>query len=85
MTCPLICTLNTVAVENLLPCDVPHIPGHEAGRQSISEPDQDKKDNSYATNADPKPKQPASQCTTLVHCIVLSLCIYAVVQLLVVH
>ena len=73
--------LNTVAAEN---CDVPHLPGHEAGRQSISEPDQDKKDNSSATtNVDPKPNRPASQCTTLVNCIILSLCIYAVVQLLV--
>ena len=63
---------------------MPHLPGHEAGQQSISEPDQDEKDNlSATTNADPKHKRPASQCTTLVDCIILSLCIYAVVQLLV--
>ena len=56
--------MNLVAAENLHPCDVPHLPGHEEGRQSISEPDQDKKDNGLsATSADPKPK-PASQCAT---------------------
>ena len=62
---------------------MPHLPGHEEGQQSINEPGWDKKDNSSATIADPKPKRPASQCATLVHCIILSLCIYAVVQLLV--
>ena len=74
----------TVAAENLHPHGVPHLPGHDEGWQSISEPDRDRKDNSSAaTNVDPKPKRPASQCTTLVHCIILSLCIYAVVQFLV--
>ena len=82
LTC-FLCILNTVAAENLHPRDVPHLPGHEEGRQSITEPDQNKRNNSSAINADPKPKQPASQCTTLLHCIILSLCIYAVVQLLV--
>ena len=74
---------HTVAAENLHPHDVPHLPRHDEGQQSISEPDQDKKDNLSAAIADPKPKRPASQCTTLVHCIILSICIYAVVQFLV--
>ena len=76
---------HSVAAENLHPRDVPHLPGHEEGQQSISEPDQDKKDNSSATNADPKRKKPASQCATLRCCTVFMInlfvctCIIAVV------
>ena len=61
--------------ENLHPRDVLHLSGHEEGRQSISEPDQDKKDNSSATNADPKPK-PASQCATLRCCTIFMIILF---------
>ena len=67
---------------------MPHLSGH-AGQQSISEPDQDKKDNgSSATNTDhPKLKRPASQCVPALRCcmIILFVCTCVIVAIVVVY